>query len=75
MHSKYSVLEYNMSFKKSTIDYCTKLYYPYISILINFNKEKRFYLKKVYIYKNMFMCGSSNSRLQSLLYFSIIRND
>ena len=76
MHSKYSVLECNMSFKKSTIDYCTNFYYPYIAVTTNLDKEKIFYLKKVFIYKNMFICSSSNYRFikHGLLYFNIVDN-
>lgn len=67
-----------MSFKNSTIDYCTNLYYPYIVVLIkNLDKEKIFYLKKAFIYKNMFICSSSNYRFikHGFLYFNIVDND
>ena len=63
MHSKYSVLECNMSFKKSTIDYCTNFYYPYIAVTTNLDK-------------NMFICSSSNYRFikHGFLYFNIVDN-
>lgn len=66
-----------MAFKNSTIDYCTNLYYPYIVVsIINLDKEKTFYLKKVFVYKNMFICSSSNYRFkQGFLYFNIVSND
>ena len=76
MHSKYSVLECNMSFKNSEIDYCTNFYYPYIAVTTNLDKEKIFYLKKVFVYKNMFICSSSNYRFikHGFLYFNIVDN-
>lgn len=64
-----------MHFKKSAIDYRTKKYYPYIVLPINLGKEKTFYLKTAYIYKNMFMHSSSKFRNKpDLLYFSFSIN-
>lgn len=65
-----------MAFKNSTIDYYTNNYYPYIVSTINLDKEKTFYLKRVYIYKNMIVCGGfSNFRVnQGFLYFNLVDN-
>lgn len=64
-----------MSFKNSAIDYCTNLYYPYIVAMIKLDKEKTFYLKKTFIYKNIFMFSFSNFRMkQGFLYFNIVDN-
>lgn len=64
-----------MAFKNSAIDYCTNLYYPYIVATIKLDKEKTFYLKKVFIYKNMFMFSFSNFKIkQGVLYFNIVNN-